>query len=136
MDESGEKFWIPDETKGIMSGPNKEGPLLFNLMTPILGYIYEDIAKVFDKDGPLGNTSIYSEYESFKGMNYSSYEEFYEIMNLMSQTLHKQHLVPSLIPMIGMKEKLEQGIQVLDVGCGKGFHIFELGKHKSLKNDF
>lgn len=62
------------------------------------------------------------------GMNYSSYGEFYEIMNQMSHSLHKQHLVPSLIPMIGMGEKLEAGIRVLDVGCGKGFHIFELGK--------
>lgn len=61
-------------------------------------------------------------------MNYSSYEEFYEIMNQMSHSLHKQHLVPSLIPMIGKGEELEKGIQVLDVGCGRGFHIFELGK--------
>uniref|UniRef100_A0A914CBT1 Methyltransferase domain-containing protein n=1 Tax=Acrobeloides nanus TaxID=290746 RepID=A0A914CBT1_9BILA len=116
VDESGEKFWISEETKGVLSGPNKEGPVLFHLMMPILGSIYGDISKVFEKNGPLG-------------MNYSAYGEFYEIMNQMSHALHKQHLVPSLIPMIGMKEKLEKGIQVLDVGCGKGFHIFELASH-------
>lgn len=61
-------------------------------------------------------------------MDYSSYGDFYDVMNLMSNSHYKQRLVPSLIPAIGMKEKLEQGIQVLDVGCGKGFQVFEIGR--------
>lgn len=60
-------------------------------------------------------------------MDYSSYSAFYESMAAISQSHHKKTLIDKYIPMIGMKEKLEEGILVLDVGCGNGFHIFELG---------
>ena len=51
-------------------------------------------------------------------------------MDQFSVTLHKKHLVPDLIPMTGMKEKLAKGLEFLDVGCGSGFHVCELGKLK------
>uniref|UniRef100_A0A914CYL1 Methyltransferase domain-containing protein n=1 Tax=Acrobeloides nanus TaxID=290746 RepID=A0A914CYL1_9BILA len=53
VDESGEKFWIAEETKDVLSGPNNEGLVLVHLMMPILGSIYGDISKVFEKNGPL-----------------------------------------------------------------------------------
>jgi 2-polyprenyl-3-methyl-5-hydroxy-6-metoxy-1,4-benzoquinol methylase len=56
-----------------------------------------------------------------KGVPYSSYTRFHEVMaedsgQAVAGTL-EEHLLP-LVP--GLRERLEQGIQVLDVGCGAG----------------
>uniref|UniRef100_A0A914DB76 Methyltransferase domain-containing protein n=1 Tax=Acrobeloides nanus TaxID=290746 RepID=A0A914DB76_9BILA len=118
VDHTGGKFWIPIDRLSMISGPNKSYPLMQMSMIPIFGSVFEDIVKVCRNDGPYG-------------MDYSSYSAFYESMAAISQSHHKKTLIDKYIPMIGMKEKLEEGILVLDVGCGNGFHIFELASHFS-----
>eukprot|EP00795_Rhopilema_esculentum_P005096 gene5096-213_t len=55
------------------------------------------------------------------GIPYSSYKEFHRWMNEFSTRNHKANLVDVFIPSIeGLKEKLESGIKVLDIGCGSG----------------
>uniref|UniRef100_A0A914EE27 Methyltransferase domain-containing protein n=1 Tax=Acrobeloides nanus TaxID=290746 RepID=A0A914EE27_9BILA len=116
VDKNGDKFWIKKEHQEIMIGPNKNKSFVKNSMFPSFGNVFHDIVGVFQKDGPYG-------------MDYSSYTDFYETMSTLSQAYHKKTLVKDFIPMIGMKERLESGILVLDVGCGNGFHVFELASH-------
>ncbi len=63
------------------------------------------------------------------GVPYGEYKRFNEVMSEeSSQTviapLH-DHLLP-LVP--GIKDKLESGIEVLDVGCGSGFALVEMAR--------
>jgi 2-polyprenyl-3-methyl-5-hydroxy-6-metoxy-1,4-benzoquinol methylase len=70
--------------------------------------------------------------ECFKnggGVPYEAYNRFNEVM---SEESHQTVVVPlfdHLLPLIpGIKEKLEAGIDVLDVGCGSGFALVEMAK--------
>lgn len=70
--------------------------------------------------------------ESFKkggGLAYSEYNRFNEIMADESCQTVVTPLVDTLIPLVdGLKEKLEGGIDVLDVGCGSGRAMLTLAK--------
>lgn len=111
----GEHFYIPKSNLEVFTSEEKEKSISLSSFIPLYAVVFHQIAEVFKKEGPLG-------------MDYSNYGTFYNIMDEFSIALHKKHLVPDLIPMTGMKEKLENGIQFLDVGCGSGFHVCELGK--------
>lgn len=55
------------------------------------------------------------------GVPYSAYPRFQEIMAEMSAQTVVFGLVEAIIPLVpGLTEKLEQGIRVLDIGCGSG----------------
>jgi ubiquinone/menaquinone biosynthesis C-methylase UbiE len=114
---NGEHFYIPKESEEVFSPSSeiKDKSLSLCSFVPLHASVFESIAKVIQKDGPLG-------------MDYSNYTDFYGTMDQFSIALHKKHLIPDLIPMTGMKEKLIEGIQFLDVGCGSGFHICELAQ--------
>ncbi|HMS08889.1 MAG TPA: class I SAM-dependent methyltransferase, partial [Pyrinomonadaceae bacterium] len=62
--------------------------------------------------------------ESFRnggGVPYSEYPRFHEVMAAESAQTIVAALEPYIIPLVpGLKEKLEAGIDVLDVGCGSG----------------
>lgn len=62
--------------------------------------------------------------ESFRnggGVPYSEYPRFHEVMAAESAQTIVAALEPHIIPLVpGLKEKLEAGIDVLDVGCGSG----------------
>ncbi|MHC4340369.1 MAG: class I SAM-dependent methyltransferase [Planctomycetota bacterium] len=73
---------------------------------PLLGTVEDEIVECFSKGG---------------GVPYSSYDRFHQIMaEESSQTVVaglEEHLL-DLVP--GLKERLESGIDVLDIGCGSG----------------
>ncbi len=63
------------------------------------------------------------------GVPYEAFERFHEVM---SEESHQTVIVPLLdqtLPLIpGIKERLEEGIEVLDVGCGSGFALVHMAK--------
>lgn len=70
--------------------------------------------------------------ECFKnggGVPYEAFERFHEVM---SDESHQTVIVPLLdqtLPLIpGIIEKLKEGIEVLDVGCGSGFALVHMAK--------
>jgi len=70
--------------------------------------------------------------ECFKnggGVPYEAFERFHEVM---SDESHQTVIVPLLdqtLPLIpGITERLEEGINVLDVGCGSGFALVHMAK--------
>jgi SAM-dependent methyltransferase len=89
--------------------------------------VFHEIADVFRQDGPAGELLALVDHRLFIGMKYESYTDFYRIMDNVTSVMHGEHLVPKLIPLVGIGEQLEQGIHMLDVGCGSGFHVSLLG---------
>lgn len=63
------------------------------------------------------------------GVPYSEYPRFHEVMASESSQTVVAALEPFILPLVpGLVEKLENGIEVLDVGCGSGQAMIELAK--------
>lgn len=68
-------------------------------------------------------------FETGGGVPYSAYPRFHEVMAKESAQTTVAALEPHILPLVpGLKEKLEAGIDVLDVGCGAGRAMIELAK--------
>lgn len=81
---------------------------------PVLGNVEDKIVECFRKGG---------------GVPYSEYPRFHEVMAAESAQTTVAALHSHIIPLVpGLKEKLESGIDVLDVGCGAGRAMIELAK--------
>ncbi len=63
------------------------------------------------------------------GVPYEAFERFHEVMSDESHQTVIVPLIDQTLPLIpGIKEKLEEGIEVLDVGCGSGFALVHMAK--------
>lgn len=63
------------------------------------------------------------------GVPYEDFNRFHEVMADESRQTVIIPLLDYLIPLVpGLREKLEAGIEVLDIGCGSGFALIELAK--------
>jgi SAM-dependent methyltransferase len=96
------------------------------------------------RGAPLGNLAVYAQFmpmagtvqddviEHFKhggGTHYHDYPHFHDIMAEDSDQTIVAGLSERIIPMVpGLREKLESGIDVLDVGCGKGRAMIALAE--------
>ncbi len=81
---------------------------------PELGYVEDKIVDCFNNGG---------------GVNYEEYRRFHEVM---ADESHQTVIIPFVehhLPLVpGLREKLEEGIDVLDLGCGSGFAIIEFAQ--------
>jgi 2-polyprenyl-3-methyl-5-hydroxy-6-metoxy-1,4-benzoquinol methylase len=81
---------------------------------PVLGNVEDKLVECFERGG---------------GVPYSAYPRFHEVMAAESAQTTVAALESHIIPLVpGLKEKLETGINVLDVGCGAGRAMIELAK--------
>lgn len=81
---------------------------------PVMAGVESDIVECFEKGG---------------GVPYSKYGRFHEVMAKESTQTTVNALEPFILPLVpGLKEKLEDGIDVLDVGCGSGRAMIQLAK--------
>lgn len=63
------------------------------------------------------------------GVPYSEYPRFHDVMCEESDQTTVAALEPFILPLVpGLKEKLESGIDVLDVGCGRGRAMIALAQ--------
>ncbi len=63
------------------------------------------------------------------GVPYSEYPRFHEVMCQESDQTTVAALEPYILPLVpGLTDKLAGGIEVLDVGCGRGRAIIQLAK--------
>lgn len=106
-DAEGANYKLPREHAAVLTraaSPN-------NLATtaqflPILGAVEDRIVECFYKGG---------------GVPYSEFPRFHEVMVEESNQTVVAGLLTNILPLVdGMEEKLREGIDVLDVGCGRG----------------
>lgn len=76
---------------------------------PEMAAVRDDVAKCFQKGG---------------GVPYSKYENFQGLMSQMSRDVNDATLIEGTLPMVpGLVDKLKEGIDVADLGCGSGHAI-------------
>lgn len=64
------------------------------------------------------------------GVPYCCYGRFHEVMAEESQQTTLSGLLDNVLPLVpGLRERLEEGIDVLDIGCGRGRAMQLLAKH-------
>lgn len=81
---------------------------------PLLAQVEEQIIECFRNGG---------------GVPYSAYPRFHEVMAEESDQTTRSALLNSILPLVpGLIEKLENGIDVLEIGCGSGRALNLLAK--------
>lgn len=101
-------------------------------------------AQFLTRDSELGNLAVMAQYISvlgsvedeivdcfYKGggVPYEKYDRFHEVMAEDSGMTVMDALEDHILPLIpGLTEKLQNGISVLDVGCGRGRAILKLAE--------
>ena len=100
-------YRLPDEHAGVLTD-EAEGDTLavFAQYIPMLGGVEDDLVRCFREGG---------------GVPYERYGRFHEIMAEDSGQTVLPALDEYILPLVpGLKERLTAGVQVLDVGCGRG----------------
>jgi len=81
---------------------------------PLLASVEDQIIECFRKGG---------------GVPYSAYSRFHEVMAEESDQTTRSALLNSILPLVpGLNEKLQNGIDVLEIGCGSGRALNLLAK--------
>jgi SAM-dependent methyltransferase len=106
-DPGRQTYTLPPEHAMFLTraaGPNNLA--VVTQFTPLLARVTDDIAACFRNGG---------------GLPYSAYTGFHELMAEDSANVHDALLLNSIIPVVpGIIQKLSDGAEVLDVGCGSG----------------
>jgi ubiquinone/menaquinone biosynthesis C-methylase UbiE len=109
------KYSLPKEHAALLT----RAGFPMNLATPaqfisMMGSVEDKVLEAFEKGG---------------GVPYSAYQRFHDIMAEDSAQNTMAQLVPNILPLVpGLIEKLEKGIDVLDVGCGQGRSMNHLAR--------
>jgi 2-polyprenyl-3-methyl-5-hydroxy-6-metoxy-1,4-benzoquinol methylase len=78
----------------------------------VLGSVEDEIVECFHNGG---------------GVPYEAFERFHEVMSEESNQTVIAPLLDQTLPLIpGILEKLEEGIEVMDLGCGSGFALVHM----------
>jgi ubiquinone/menaquinone biosynthesis C-methylase UbiE len=102
-----ETYRLPPEHAAFLTRPSAPNNLAAMAQyIPLLGSVEDKIVECFQKGG---------------GVPYADFPRFHEVMAEDSGQTVLPALVDSILPLVeGIKEKLEHGIEVLDIGCGSG----------------
>lgn len=108
------KYELPAEHASILtraSTPNFAATMQF---IPVLGAVEDKIVEAFRNGG---------------GVPYSEFPRFHEVMADESGQTVLPALIDAILPLApGLPEKLESGIKVLDIGCGRGRALMLMAK--------
>ncbi|GAA1074054.1 class I SAM-dependent methyltransferase [Nocardiopsis metallicus] len=86
----------------------------FMAVVPLLASVDEKVEHAFRHGG---------------GVPYSAYTRFHEVMAEMSGEVMDASLINTLLPMMdGLPERLAMGIDVADIGCGRGHAVNVMGR--------
>ena len=112
-DVAAQTFQLPAEHAGLLT--RRSGPL--NLTVPmqqvaLLGEVEADIVEAFHSGG---------------GVPYDKFPRFQALMSEQSGNRFDRTLIDHIVPLLGIQEQLDQGIDVADVGCGSGRALSILG---------
>ena len=102
-------YWLPREHAAALTrGAGPDNLAEFAQYVSVLGQVETAIVDVFRKGG---------------GVGYAAYERFHDLME-SSRTTLEATLLPRTLPLVpGLDDRLDAGIDVLDVGCGEGVAV-------------
>lgn len=119
MDKDKNTYFLPQNRAPYFQGPGNS--LLYEQFYYMFAPVLPRLQNCFKNGG---------------GIPYSCYDEFHAMMGAFSTEAHTKCLTQKFIPTIeGLHEKLESGIQFLDIGCGIGVPSLLLAK-KYPKSEF
>jgi ubiquinone/menaquinone biosynthesis C-methylase UbiE len=106
-DPTGTLFTLPAEHAACVTrGAGADNMAVFAQYIPLLGSVEDRIVECFENGG---------------GVHYHEYGRFHEVMAEDSGQSVLPALIDSILPLApGVSEAMERGIDVLDVGCGRG----------------
>lgn len=105
VDESN-NYRLPSEHAQFLTRNGQENLAAFAQYIAVLGNVEDEITKCFRKGG---------------GVPYEKYTRFHEVMAEDSGMTVLEALEDYILPLIpGLTERLQEGIDVLDLGCGRG----------------
>lgn len=109
-DPSDETYSLPPEHAAYLTrAAGADNMAVVAQFIPLLAEVDQQIVECFRNGG---------------GVPYSAFGRFHKIMAEESATVHDQSLVDAILPLVpGLVERLQSGIDVLDVGCGSGHAI-------------
>jgi 2-polyprenyl-3-methyl-5-hydroxy-6-metoxy-1,4-benzoquinol methylase len=109
-DAASRTYWLPPEHAASLTraaGPDNLAEL--TQFVSLLGNVEDDIVGVFRSGG---------------GVDYPAFRRFHELMAESSRTTLEATLLTRTLPLVpGLIDRLEQGIDVVDIGCGQGVAI-------------
>lgn len=114
-DPAAKTYWLPQEHATLLarggSGYNFAGPMQF---VPMLGAVEERVVRSFREGG---------------GVPYEEFPHFHDLMAEESDQSVVAGLLDHVVPLVpGLRERLEAGIRVLDIGCGRGHAAMRLAE--------
>jgi 2-polyprenyl-3-methyl-5-hydroxy-6-metoxy-1,4-benzoquinol methylase len=110
-----ESYRLPDEHAAFLTrAATPDNVAVLMQYFAVLGSVEDDIVRCFREGG---------------GVPYSRFERFHEVMAEDSGQVVDAVLVDHVLPLVpGLVERLESGIDVLDVGCGSGRAMVRLAE--------
>jgi SAM-dependent methyltransferase len=108
-------FWLPPEHAAFLTRAASPNNIAQSMQWfAVLGSVEDDVLCAF-KDG--------------KGVPYSAYDRFHEVMAGESDQTTVAGLEPHILPLVpGLIHRLTAGITVLDVGCGSGHALLRMAE--------
>jgi ubiquinone/menaquinone biosynthesis C-methylase UbiE len=115
VEAASNKFVLPAEHAAFLTRPSgADNFAVFAQYIPLLGSVESDIVECFRKGG---------------GVPYSKFSRFHEVMAEDSGQSVLSSLESHILPLIpGLADRLAAGIQMLDVGCGRGRVMIRLAE--------
>jgi SAM-dependent methyltransferase len=106
-------FWLPDDHASVLSraaSPDAMGHVAQFL--PLLARVEDEIVECFRNGG---------------GVPYERFPRFHEVMAEESGQSVVSHLLEHILPLVkGLDKRLDSGIRVLDIGCGRGEAVLRM----------
>ncbi|HEX8735460.1 MAG TPA: class I SAM-dependent methyltransferase [Pyrinomonadaceae bacterium] len=114
-DAGRETYRLPKEHAAFLTRPSAPNNLAAMAQyIPLLGAVEDRIVECFRDGG---------------GVSYADFPRFHEVMAEDSGQTVLPALIDSILPLVaGIRQKLQQGIEVLDIGCGSGRAINLMAK--------
>ncbi|MQA91034.1 MAG: methyltransferase domain-containing protein [Gemmatimonas sp.] len=109
------RFSLPPEHAALLTAAGEADLGVFAGYIPVLGSVEDDIIRCFREGG---------------GVPYSRFDRFHELMAEDSGQTVLPALHSHILPLVsGLRERLGQGIDIADLGCGRGRALLDLASH-------
>jgi SAM-dependent methyltransferase len=114
-DKSTDGYSLPPEHAALLTrAAGIDNFAMFFQYIALMGWVEDKIVECFHKGG---------------GVPYSEYPRFQELQAEETSRIFDTRLVDQILPLSnGLPERLERGIDVLDVGCGRGHAVNVMAK--------